>query len=87
MKIKEIIENIWDNADEAKKLVAIQAESNILGYEADEDKVIDDLTSYFTDCVKCEVVNGVINIAPDDPAYTDIGKQVTSINQLIDCIG
>lgn len=87
MEIKEAIEKLWDNADESKKLDAIRAESSVLGYEADEDKVIADLTGYFTDCVDCEVIDMVITINPDDPAYTDIGSEIRTIEQLIDCIG
>lgn len=87
MEIREAIESIWDCADEAKRVDAIEAESNVLGYQADEEKVISDLTSYFTDCVKCEVVDGTIVVDEDDPAYTDIGHEIVSIDQLIDCIG
>nr|DAI73287.1 MAG TPA: hypothetical protein [Caudoviricetes sp.] len=87
MEIRNAIETIWYAATETKKQEALQAENAVLGYNADEEKIITDLTGYFTDCVDCEVVDGVITIAPDDPAYTDIGSEIRTIDQLIDCIG
>ena len=87
MEIRDAIETIWYAATETKKQEALQAENAVLGYHADEEKIIADLTGYFTDCVKCEVVDGTIVVDEDDPAYTDIGHEIVSIDQLIDCIG
>ena len=86
-EIRDAIESVWSNASSEKKQEALIVESTVIGYEADEDKVIADLTSYFTDCVKCDVVDGVIVVDRDDPSYHDIGQLVLLIDQLIYCIG
>ena len=86
-EIRDAIESVWSNASNERKQEALIVESTVLGYEADEDKVIADLTNYFTDCVNCTVVDGVIVVDRDDPAYYDIGQSIISIDQLINCIG
>ena len=86
-EIRDAIGAIWSKASSERKQEALIVESTVLGYEADEDKVIADLTNYFTDCVKCDVVDGVIVIDCDDPAYYDIGQYLVWIDQLINCIG
>lgn len=86
-EIRDAIECVWSNASDERKQEALIVESTVLGYEADEDKVIADLTNYFTDCVNCTVVDGVIVVDRDDPAYYDIGQSIISIDQLINCIG
>ena len=87
LEVEDAICSIWSTAPEEKRQEALNLESEVLGYEADEDKVIADLTGYFTDCVNCDVVDGVIVVDKESPAYTDIGSEITSIDQLIDCIG
>ena len=87
MGIEDAICSIWSTAQEEKRQEALNLESEVLGYEANEDKVIADLTGYFTDCIKCDVVDGVIVIDCDDPAYYDIGQSILNIDQLINCIG
>lgn len=87
MEVEDAICSIWSTAPEEKRQEALNLESEVLGYEADEDKVIADLTGYFTDCVNCNVVDGVIVVDRDDPAYYDIGQSIISIDQLINCIG
>lgn len=86
-EIKNAIKAVWSNASKERKQEALIVEHTILGYEANEDKVIADLTSYFTDCVKCDVVDGVIVIDCDDPAYNDLGPFILNIDQLINCLG
>lgn len=70
------------------KTEAILAESSVLGYEADEEKVLFDLADYFTNFVKCDVdEDGIITIDESDPLFTELGGKVTTVEQLIDLIG
>lgn len=86
-EVEDAICSILSTASEEKRQEALNLESKILGYEATEDKVIADLAGYFMDCVKCTIVDGVIVVDHDDPAYDDIGRLILSIDQLINCIG
>ena len=42
-EIRDVIEAIWSNASSERKQEALRVESTLLGYEANEDKVIDQL--------------------------------------------
>lgn len=87
-EIKNAIEAIWEVASDSQKTEAILAESAVLGYEADEEKVLFDLADYFTNFVKCDVdEDGIITIDESDPLFTELGEKVTTVEQLIDMIG
>ena len=88
MEIKNAIEGIWDGSSDEERQELLDAEKDFFGVDdISLQQVIDDLTYFFTVCVDCKVVDGIITIDESDPIFTDVDHTITDIDQLIACIG
>lgn len=88
MEIKFAIKSILDGSSDEKRQELIDTENEFFGInDIKLRQVINDLTHFFTVCVDCKVVDGIITIDESDPIFTDVGHTITDIDKLIACIG
>ena len=87
-EIRKAVTEIFNSVAESEKRKVITLARREYEYEVSEEELLDDLTVYLTDFVKCEVSeSGSIIIDKDDALYDDFDGEITTLWQLINLIG